>query len=72
MTKTLNTIPPICRKLRAARLARGLSQDAVAEAIGVNRATISMLENGHTIRPSEKVRRGLERIYGFKIPRYIL
>lgn len=65
-------IPPICYMLRAARKSRGLTQGDVAKFIGVTRQTISMVECGHIVRPSKKLREGLERLYGFEIPKYIL
>ena len=48
MTMTDNPTWTLAERLRRARLLAGLEQRELAEQLGVNRATISLWENGHT------------------------
>ena len=67
MTKTI----PITAHIREERRQRGLSQSQLAAMIGAHYTTICALERGKIRRPSAKTRKGLERVLGIRIPRYL-
>lgn len=55
--------------LREKRKETGLTQDEVAEKVGINRATLSKLETGET-NPSVKLAQKLGALLGFDWTRF--
>jgi transcriptional regulator with XRE-family HTH domain len=51
------------RSLADARLARGLTQQALASVLGIARSSLSCVENGH-VRPWPRLRSDASRILG--------
>ena len=62
MEKTLN--------LRLFRKANGITQDAVAEYLGVTKGFISQVENGRTALPEEKIAKLLQNDRGWSFEDY--
>lgn len=50
----INLSPEICRAFKAARIAKGLNQTALATAVGCRQSAISMFEGGLTTKISDE------------------
>jgi len=57
----------IGRIIRQRRVAKGLSQRALAESVGVRAPYITMLESGTRANPSLKLLRGLAKALGVPV-----
>jgi transcriptional regulator with XRE-family HTH domain len=62
----MTTPDPLVVGLAALRRERGLSQQEIAELIGVDRVTISRVENGH-VSPRLSLLIGYARIVGARV-----
>lgn len=58
---------PVETRLRAARLAAGYSQEALAGRAGIGRATVERIETGRSPRPRIATRRVLADALGVKV-----
>ncbi len=51
-------------EVRRYRVRAGLSQETLAERLGISRVAVSQIERGETKRPSDDILEGLEQILG--------
>ena len=59
-----NLSPEICRKFKAARIAKGLNQTALAQAVGCKQSAISMFEGGMATKISDDTVKKISEFLG--------
>lgn len=55
----------LSKKLKSARISRKISQQTLADAMGVSRTTVSAWENGETVPPVQYLRK-YQELFSFK------
>lgn len=63
----INLSPEICRQLKAARLAAGLSQSRLAAEFGCKQSAISMVEQGDGTKLNEDVLQKIAKKFGVEL-----